>query len=361
VKDMRQKAHSLALSRLDRLAAAIPKGKRVLIVPHDYPDPDALAAAAAFHVLLAERFGIASSIAFSGQVSRAENKELLRRMQCRWQFMDEVRATSRSIPAIVVDTTPWSRNVTIPAFVRPVGVIDHHQHSLRPSSSAMHVDIRAGAGATTTIAYEYLEAARADVPRWLASIMAYAIASETLDLSRDSEPADLDAYGALIARADLKIIGKIRHAPLPRAYYSHLQEAISNARRVGNVVWSHLRSVEQPEIIAEVADLLLRMEGMRWSFCTAYFNGGMMISLRSSQRGARCSHVLRSAVLSSGSAGGHHRMAAGYLPMGKLSLVERENRRRALVAALACRMIRPTPKDPGALDLLAQRLVEPKR
>jgi nanoRNase/pAp phosphatase (c-di-AMP/oligoRNAs hydrolase) len=351
-----------AASVLERLAEVLPARKRVLIIPHDYPDPDALAAAAAIHLLLAERHGIPSRIAFTGQVSRAENKELLRRMRCRWSLIEDVRQPIRgTVPAIVVDTTPWSRNVTIPSFARPVAVIDHHQHATSRPGHNLIVDIRSGAGATTTIAHEYLKAAGIPVPRWLASIMAYAIASETLDLSRDCERADLDAYNALIDRADLKLIGRIRHAPLPRAYFSHLQEAITNARRVGNVAWSHLRSVQQPEIIAEVADLLLRMEGMRWSFCTANLNGGLVISMRSSQRGARCSHILRSVVRNAGSAGGHHRMAAGYVNMEKLSPAQRESRRRELVLELAGRIIRPRPKDAKALDGLTQKLVERTR
>jgi c-di-AMP phosphodiesterase-like protein len=148
---------------------------------------------------------------------------------------------------------------------------------------------------------------------------------------------------------------------LPRAYFSHLQEAITNARRIGNVAWSHLRAVEQPEIIAEVADLLLRMEGTRWSFCTANLNGGLVISMRSSQRGARCSHILRSVIRGSGTSGGHHRMAAGYIRMEKLSPAQRESRRRELVLDLAGRLIRPRPKDAKALDEMTQKLVERAR
>ena len=43
-----------ARERLERLRSVLPARGRVFIVPHDYPDPDALASAAALHLLLAK-------------------------------------------------------------------------------------------------------------------------------------------------------------------------------------------------------------------------------------------------------------------------------------------------------------------
>ena len=346
------------LKRLDELRAALPDRRRIWIVPHDYPDPDALASAAAFHLLLAHRYGLHSQIVFSGDVSRAENKEVLRRLRVRWHRMDELRTPRRNVPCLFVDTAPWCANVTTPPYARAVAVIDHHRHVLRHAGRGLYTDIRAGAGATTTIAYEYLKAAGVPLPRWLAAVMLYAVASETMDLSHGSERGDEDCFTELAARADLRIAGRIRHAPLPRAYYGHLQEAITSACLKDRLAWSHLRRVEQPEIVAEVADFLLRMQGLRWSFCTAHLNGGLYVSLRSSQRGARCAHILRAAVGRHGSAGGHHRMAAGYLHMERLTPEEREERRVQLVRNLLRRILRRSGPDPDQPELGAEPLVE---
>lgn len=354
---------SLISERLEHLAEALKGHKRVLIIPHDFPDPDALASAAALHLLLLKRFGIHGQIAFSGEVSRAENKELLRRLRFRWHRMSDLRRVPRlkKIPCILVDTAPWSRNVTIPAFAHPVAVFDHHQHpNWRDSKHAkIYADIRAGAGATSTITYEYLKDAGIEVPRWLAAIMAYAIITETLDLSRDYEEADRRAYLELADRADHRIIGRIRHAPLPRAYFGHLQDAIENARQAGPVIFTHLENVEQPEIVAEIADLLMRMEGVRWSFCSANFQGGAYVSLRSRQIGARCSRVLRSAIGKNGSAGGHLHMAAGYLNLGEGTWAEREGRRQAFVRTLVKKILRASPEDPDQFDHFVHGLLAP--
>ena len=352
-----------AQDRLERLGAVLAGHKRVLIIPHDFPDPDALATASALHLLLKNRFGIHGQIAFSGGVSRAENRELLRRLRFRWHRMADLRRVprQRKIPCILVDTAPWSRNVTVPAFAHPVAVFDHHQHPNWHDwkHRNLFADIRSGAGATTTIAFEYLKYAGIEVPRWLAAIMAYAIVSETLDLSRDYEEADRNAYLELAARADHRVVGRIRHAPLPRNYFVRLQEAIANARQAGPVVFSHLENIDQPEIVAEVADLLLRMEGVTWSFCTADFNGGAYVSVRSRQRGAHCSRVLRSAIGRNGSAGGHLHMAAGHLLLGEGTWAEREGRRQVFVRQLVRRILRDSPEDADAFDHFAHRLLEP--
>ncbi len=344
--------------RLEQLAVVLPRGHRVLIIPHDFPDPDALAAASALHVLLDKKFGVHSQIAFSGDVSRAENKELLRRLCCRWHRLSDLKKNGADMSCILVDTAPWSRNVTLPRGARVLGVIDHHEHRLKAGKPVPYTDIRAGAGATTTMVFEYLKAAGIEPPRWLAAIMAYAIVSETLDLSRETAADDLRAYIELVAHADLRVVGKIRHAPLVRGYYARLQEALTEARTLGTAVWSHLSHVEQPEIVAEVADLLLRMEGMRWSFCTAHMSGRIFVSIRSNKPGARCSRILRAAIGRHGAAGGHDQMAAGYLEVGAATGFDREEKRLELARSLVRRMVRRVPDSRDAVDLLSERLVD---
>ena len=115
--------------------------------------------------------------------------------------------------------------------------------------------------------------------------------------------------------------------------------------------------MEQPEIVAEVADLLLRMEGMRWSFCTANMSGRIFVSIRSNKPGARCSRMLRAAIGRNGAAGGHDQMAAGYLEVGAATGFEREEKRLDLARTLVRRMVRRVPESRDAVDLLSERLV----
>lgn len=345
-----------AQKRLEELAGVLPRTGRVLIVPHDYPDPDALASAAATHLLLRERFHIHGQIVFTGEVSRAENRELLRQCRYRWHLLDGTRPPKQKVPCIFVDTAPWSGNVTVPSFGKPVAVIDHHPFSTRKRWGDIWADVRIGTGATASILYEYLSAAGITIPKWLASIMSYAITAETLDLYRTCTDLDLEAYTSLLARSNMTTIGRIRHAPLPKSYYIQLQEALRQAFVYGRVAWAHLDSVQQPEIIAEIAELLCLMERVTWAFCTGYHGDKLMISLRSEQKGARCGVLLKRLIGRQGSAGGHSEAAAGYLDLAGIEPGERDARREALVKGLLARIERrPVQEEP--LGVIAKPLV----
>jgi len=347
------------VKQLEQLRAVLPARGRVLILPHDHPDPDALASAAALHLLLHERFGLNGQIVFTGLVARAENQEMLRHFRYRWRHPGELRAPSKKIPTIFVDTAPWTGNVTIPSYAEPVAVIDHHPIRKMAAPMVAFADIRQGAGATATILNQYLDAVGVAPPKWLATLLTYAIITETLDLSRDSGPEDLEAYVDLLTRSNLKVLGKIRHAPLTREYFSHMKEAMDNGQVFGRVAFTHLHGVEQTEIVAELADFLLRMERISWAFCTAYREDRLVVSLRSSAAGARCGQLLRRLIGRSGEAGGHHHMAAGFIAMKSLKPSTREVKRNEFVQGLLRRIERRTRSQSslGSSPLAPQPLV----
>lgn len=322
--------------RLNALGRVLPAHGRVLILPHDYPDPDAFASAAALHLLLRVRFNVQGQIVFSGQVTRAENRQMLRQSRYAWHLLSEIRPSQKTIPCLIVDAHPSAANVTIPSFGRPVGVFDHHPPPRTKRENAIPFqDIRGETGATATILYEYLRVAKITIPPWLASLMVYAIATETLDLSRNWTPEDRAAYVDLVSQANMSLVGRIRHTALPRSYYVQLQDALRNTFIYGRVAWSHIENVRAPEIVPEVADFLCRMERVTWSFCTGYHRDELFVSLRSSLPTARCGALTRRITSAWGGAGGGHDwMAAGVIPLRGLDESGREALREQLVQRL---------------------------
>ena len=332
------------VQRLDAFAAALPPRGTVLILPHDYPDPDALASAAAMHLLLEKHCHRASQIVFSGMVARAENRVLLRHFRYRWRLLKDFKPTQgKSYPAVFVDARPWSGNTTVPDCATPVAVFDHHKlHGRQGAHDDLYLDVRPKLGATASMLLEYLGAADVSVPTWLAAAMAYAIATETMDFTRPFEQADLKAYVALIGRANLRMLGEIRNAPLPQAYFAGMKTAIARARVYGRTAWSHLPSVDQPEFVAEIADRLVQIERITWSFCTAFHGDRLLVSLRSNRREAACASVLRRAMPRGGESGGHERLAAGALDVTGLSDEQRGALQRQLERKLIRRIERRT-------------------
>ena len=59
----------------------------LLILPHDYPDPDALASAYALQYLAQKGFGMEAKIGYGGVISRAENRAMVRILKIPVQKM----------------------------------------------------------------------------------------------------------------------------------------------------------------------------------------------------------------------------------------------------------------------------------
>jgi nanoRNase/pAp phosphatase (c-di-AMP/oligoRNAs hydrolase) len=63
---------------LRQLLKAVEGVWSILILPHNDPDPDAIASAVALRHLLAEKAGVERHIAYKGIIGRAENQALVR-------------------------------------------------------------------------------------------------------------------------------------------------------------------------------------------------------------------------------------------------------------------------------------------
>jgi len=299
--------------RLEKLSTVLEGAKSMLIVMQNSPDPDAIAAAAGLREIANVMHGIACSVAHSGAVGRAENQALLRYLGINTRALDDLEI-DRFDRIGMVDAQPGAGNVNFDASVRLDVVIDHHPIR-RATRSARFTDIRSRYGATSTILHEYLKAAKIEIPIPLATALVYGIRSDTQDLGRESTRADIEAFLDLYPSANAKVLGKIVAAPLPRSYFSKLRIAIDNATIYGDRIVSFLGSLDSQEMVAEAADLLLRVEGMRWSMAMGIIDGWLHISLRSSDRDRHAGTLARNLGGRRGFGGGHHTLAAAQIPL----------------------------------------------
>jgi nanoRNase/pAp phosphatase (c-di-AMP/oligoRNAs hydrolase) len=300
-------------SRLAKLSSVLDGAKTMLIVMQNSPDPDAIAAAAGLREIANDRHGIACSVAHAGTIGRAENQELLRYLGLNARTLGELEH-ERFDRIGMVDAQPGAGNVTFDPTVRLDVVIDHHPIR-RETRSARFTDIRSRYGATSTIVYEYLREAGIELPVPLATALAYGIRSDTQDLGRESTRADIDAYLNLYPLANLRALGRIVSAPLPRSYFANLRQAIGNATIVGTRIVSYIGRLKSPEMVAEAADLLLRVEGMRWSMCIGLIDGWLHLSLRTFDREADAGKIARHLGGRRGFGGGHQSLAAAQIPL----------------------------------------------
>lgn len=321
----------LAERRLRALLAVLRGRRPVLIVTHDQPDPDALAAAAAVRYLLAERAGRAAVIAHGGMLGRPENRAMARLLAIPLESLSDVRF-ERFGPIVLVDTQYGIGNHSLPPDRVPAATLDHHP-PVQPAVEAFR-DVRPEYGASSTIALEYLVAAGLTPPTWLATALYNGIRTDTQDLSRHASPADEAAYAALGPLIDRRVLVRITFPPLPRTHFALLRRAIERAVILPPLVVSVLDEVRNPDTVSEIADLLARYEGADWAATIGIHRGMILLSLRSTGADADAGSAAARALQGLGTAGGRPRAAAGRVDAHGLGRAGRRARQWEIVERL---------------------------
>jgi len=300
--------------RLESLGLAVRDAAQVLILPHNNPDPDAIASAVALRFLLQQQFGIVSRVLYKGVIGRAENRALVRYL-ARPLARLTTRKQLQSAAIALVDTQPAFGNSAVDQTAPVEAVIDHH-----PSDGQIvrvpFVDIRPDVGATSTLLTEYLRTARITPTRQVATALFYGIKTDTLGLMRGVSDADIAAYLYLQPHVDVPALIEIEHAQVPVDYFRQLNQVVRAASVYQNVVIAQLGVMAYPDLVGEMADLLLRLEGMRWSFCMGQYSDALILSVRTRDRQGGAGRLARAVIGADGSAGGHGMLAGGHIVIG---------------------------------------------
>jgi nanoRNase/pAp phosphatase (c-di-AMP/oligoRNAs hydrolase) len=84
-------------------------------------------------------------------------------------------------------------------------------------------------------------------------------------------------------------------------------------------------------MIGEIADLLLRLEGITWALCYGRFEGRMLLSLRTSDPDANAGKFMRTIVGKYGTGGGHNALAGAQIDLSHLTEREHHFREQVLL------------------------------
>lgn len=299
--------------RVRRLREVVGDNTRALILLQDDPDPDGIASGLALRTLLGRNRNTMPMASF-GKVTRPENIAMLKVLDIE---IREVRAE---------DLAQWDRVVMVdvqpPHLRRPLprvdAVIDHHP--AQTSYDARYIDVRNHYGATATILLEYLRAEGYKVNERLATAMLYAIRTDTLLLDRPVTDADVEAFTYLYARANINWIRRIERPALPRETLVSFAEGLRSARIEDKVLFSHLGPVRREDIVPQLADFCLQVEGVDWSAVSGVFEDELIISVRNVGFVQKAGTAVKAAFAEFGSAGGHRSMAKAVLPLVRLPL-----------------------------------------
>jgi nanoRNase/pAp phosphatase (c-di-AMP/oligoRNAs hydrolase) len=305
----------ITAERLRTLRAAAEPGP-VLILTHANPDPDALASGAALATLLERAWGIPAHLGYSGLVARAENKAMLNLLTPAWAPVEQL-GNLEAYPALaMVDTQPGAGNDSLFAGSTtriPQVVIDHHLPIRKGLEAVAYLDIRSGVGATVSMVYQHLEAAGIQPDVGLATAIFYGIQSDTQGLSRGGWPVDQEVYCKLVSSIDHDKLAQVEQAVWPREDFQAFNCGLEAAKLFGRVVIANLGLLHRPDFLAEMADMLIRLEGIRAALCTGYYADVFYLSLRTAAGERDAGLLIQKTVAPIGKAGGHGNVAGGQI------------------------------------------------
>ena len=102
----------------------------------------------------------------------------------------------------------------------------------------------------------------------------------------------------------------------PTVPYARTPMPMAGTRLYGSVAITHLREVGNPDAVAEFADLMVRLEGVRWALTIGRFGPDLMLSIRTILPRGNAGRVIQRICGPEGKAGGHGSMAGGKIEGG---------------------------------------------
>lgn len=296
---------------LKKQLARLRRRKNALIYTHDNPDPDSLAAAWGLARLFRHTLDVETTIAHGGIVGRAQNRAMVESLGIELTPTEGLNTDQFDLIALV-DSQPETGNNSLPADHRIDVVIDHHPPRAE-SRRAPWCDIRPELGASSTIVFEYLRGAGVPLDPPLATAFFFALRTETRDLGREATAKERHAYLALVPLVDHALLYRMTHPKVPRAHFAALDRALRSAEVYGSIVAVNLGPLGYPDLVAEIADLLLSYDEAKLVLCAGYYDSSAYLSLRAEPSQRRAGSMMRAIVGDAGAAGGHGTMAGARL------------------------------------------------
>ena len=308
----------------------------VILISHVHPDPDSIGSMLALAYLINNRMHLPTIITQDGFIGRAENQAMVEHLNIELRPLEKIN-WEPSYAVVMVDSQPNTGRHRIPPDVPIYAVIDHHVTG-GDLENVPFVDVRADFGATCTMVTTYLIEQKVEIPARVATALLYGIESELIGFPREAGPLDDHAILFLYEHADKDLLAQIRHARLPHSYFETLVQALQCAFTYDRLIMSWAGDLPQAELAAEIADLLIRLNEVDWSYCAGIYQNTLVISVRTSLPHAQAGQLLQQVVNGYGRAGGHDRRAGGAIPLGDASKQDveqiRSNLRKRLLQVL---------------------------
>jgi nanoRNase/pAp phosphatase (c-di-AMP/oligoRNAs hydrolase) len=296
---------------------------RLAVVMHDNPDPDAIASALAL-CRIAESAGVPADPCYYGDISHQENRALVNLLDIDLVELDSGATLDDYAGVALVDHSRPGVNDGLPEDTAVDIAIDHHPP--RAPVEARFLDLRRNIGATSTLLTDYLSRLNVEPGADVATALLFGIHVDTNDFTREVSVPDFEAAAFLVAHADLATLQRVESPSMSSEVLSTLARAVQNRDVRGEVLTSNVGEIRDRDALAQAADRLLAMEGVKVAVVYGFKDGTVYVSGRARGTTIDLGESLRDALGAIGSAGGHADMAGAQVPLGILADVGEDSR-----------------------------------
>jgi len=289
------------------------KVSSLLILTHDYPDPDSIASAFALKYLVEKFYNLKAKIVYGGIISRIENLYMVKLLKIPVSKLQNKDFVDYQKVALV-DTQPYFGNNSFPKDKKPWLVIDQHTYVKRPLAELAIIDTKCSA--TCQILAQALILKKDNIPSNIATSLVYGILSDTFNLYRISKFDVFRVYLKLLSFTDIKILTKLQNPKKPANFFKAIGTAVNKVNLIKKLGFCHLGFIDDPILVAHVADFLATYKGVSWVFTTGRYKGKLYTSLRTEDLEGKAHEVLRDIFPDKNQAGGHGFIAGGSFFVG---------------------------------------------
>lgn len=311
-----------SLRKAKELAAMIEELKdkedrKLGIVVHDSPDPDAIASALALRQI-ARHVGVSADILYRGEIGHHVNRAFVNILgieMIQIEHGDDLKGYGKL--ALVDATVPGVHN---PLPLPPEGkvniIIDHHTANNKDKVAADFLEVQPDSGATSTIMTRYLQELGIPVDKELATALLHGIRTDTGGFKRETHPSDFSAAAFLHLKADKDLLEQIETPPMSTEMLNVVGNAILHKKIKGSYLITNVGEVANLDAIPQAADYLLNLEGISTVVVIGLVEDMICVSGRSKDIRVNIGDAFVRAFGDLGSAGGHASMSAAQIPLG---------------------------------------------
>lgn len=294
-------------------------GRSVYIQTHNFPDPDAIAAAYGLQVLL-KHFGISSEICYYGDIEKTTTSAMVTLLGIEMSESAKLSDMKEADCIITIDSQKGNSNLyDLPGD--EVVCIDHHP--IFKSGYYQYTDIRI-VGSCSSIIADYFRKNNIEMTERVATALLYGLKTDTMDFTRGVTSFDIDIYAYLFKYADNALIRKLQTNAFRYDDLEAFLTSMSGMRIDNGVAYSYLDFDCTDAFVAMVSDFMLGLDAVYFAVVFSKRGKGYKFSVRSEIEKLDAGLITASALSDVGNGGGHNSMAGGYAQAEKLHAVDED-------------------------------------